>query len=104
MSRTTASAPFPWTPADLGLGLGIAIPSSLLPYSLELIILRRMPAAAFGIFLSLERAIAALAGLLVLGQRLHGLQLLGMALVVAASVVVLGRPDEPVVGLGATAG
>jgi len=52
--------------------------------------LRRMSAAVFGILLSLEPACAALAGLLVLGQRLHVWQLLGMALVVGASILIMG--------------
>lgn len=79
-----------WTLGDLGRGLGIAVLSSILPYSLELMALRRMAQSAFGILLSLEPAVAASAGLLVLGQRLDGVQLLGMALVVGASVAVLG--------------
>ena len=64
--------------------------SSLLPYSLELLALRRLAAPVFGILLSLEPAVAALAGLLVLGQRLDLLQVVGLLLVVAASVIVLG--------------
>lgn len=86
-----------WTPEHLLKGLGLAVLSSLLPYSLELLALRRLRAAVFGILLSLEPAVAALAGLIVLGQRLSGLQLLGMTLVVLASTIVLGvrRPDEP---------
>lgn len=79
-----------WSAPLLAKGLGIAVLSSLLPYSLELIALRRMSAAVFGILLSLEPACAALAGLLVLGQRLHVWQLLGMALVVGASILILG--------------
>ncbi|MGG5257255.1 EamA family transporter [Phycicoccus avicenniae] len=79
-----------WTVETLAKGFGIAVMSSVLPYSLELLALRRLRAQVFGILLSLEPAVAALAGLLVLGQRLHGLQLLGMALVVAASGLVLG--------------
>ena len=71
-------------------GLGIAVLSSILPYSLELIALRRLSAKAFGVLLSLEPAFAALAGLLVLGQRLSANQLIGMALVVSASAIVLG--------------
>ncbi len=71
-------------------GLGIAVLSSVLPYSLELFALRRLSTAIFGILLSLEPAVAALAGLLVLGQRLTPIQLVGMALVVLASVLVLG--------------
>lgn len=72
-------------------GFGIAILSSVLPYSLELLALRRLSQTIFGILLSLEPAVASLAGLVVLGQRLEPLQLAGMALVVAASVLVLGR-------------
>lgn len=76
--------------AILAKGAGIALLSSVLPYSLELIALRSLPAHIFGILLSLEPAAAALAGLIVLGQTLGPLRLVGMALVVAASVTVLG--------------
>lgn len=79
-----------WTPEVLAKGLGIALLSSVLPYSLELLALRRMTAQVFGIMLSLEPAVAAIAGLAILGQRLSPLQLSGMALVVVASAVVLG--------------
>lgn len=76
-------------------GVGIALLSSVLPYSLELLALRSIPPAVFGILLSLEPAVAALAGLLVLGQGLTPLQLAGMGLVVAASAVVMvgGTPE-----------
>jgi inner membrane transporter RhtA len=80
-----------WTPDALWRGTAIALLSSVLPYSLELVALRRLAAHVFGILLSLEPAVAALAGLVVLGQRLNALQLLGMACVVAASGLVLGR-------------
>ncbi len=79
-----------WTTPTLVKGLGIAVLSSVLPYSLELLALRRLSARVFGILLSLEPAAAALAGLLVLGQRLDLGQLVGMGLVVAASALVLG--------------
>ncbi|HYN30592.1 MAG TPA: EamA family transporter [Dermatophilaceae bacterium] len=79
-----------WDAGIVLIGLGIAVLSSVLPYSLELLALRRLSARVFGILLSLEPAFAALAGLLVLGQRLHPQQLAGMALVVAASTAVLG--------------
>lgn len=92
-----------WTSEVLLKGLGIAVLSSVLPYSLELFALRRLAPAVFGILLSLEPAVAALAGLLVLGQRLDPVQLIGMALVVLASALVLGLgarrtapPPEPV--------
>lgn len=78
------------TPILLG-GTGIAILSSVLPYSLELLALRHLEPGVFGILLSLEPATAALAGLIVLHQVLSPLQLLGMALVVAASFVVMRR-------------
>jgi inner membrane transporter RhtA len=82
-----------WTPEAFWRGAAIAVLSSVLPYSLELLALRRLAAHVFGILLSLEPAVAALAGLVVLGQRLEALQLLGMAFVVAASGLVMGsRP------------
>ena len=86
-----------WTGESLAKGLGIAVLSSVLPYSLELAALRTLSPRVFGILLSLEPAAAALAGLIVLGQRLGHLQLLGMALVVLASALVMGagpRRDE----------
>lgn len=82
------------TPEVLGLGLAVALLSSAIPYSLELLALRHLTAGVFGVLLSLEPAAAALAGLLLLGQRLEADQLAGMALVVCASVVVLGRPAK----------
>lgn len=77
-------------------GAGIALLSSAIPYSLELVALRRLAAGVFGVLLSLEPAAAALAGLLVLDQSLEALQLVGMALVVVASILVLGRPKTQV--------
>ncbi len=79
-----------WTGEVLVKGLGIAVLSSVLPYSLELLALRRLSSRVFGILLSLEPAVAALAGLVVLRQRLTGSQLFGMALVVGASALVMG--------------
>ena len=79
-----------WTPEILLKALGIAVLSSVVPYSLELLALRRLSAKGFGILLSLEPAFAALAGLIVLGQVLSPTQLVGMTLVVTASALVLG--------------
>ena len=84
-----------WTPDALWRGATIALMSSVLPYSLELIALRRLAAHVFGILLSVEPAVAALAGLLVLGQHLGVVQLIGMACVVAASALVLGSKSAP---------
>lgn len=77
-------------PTTLLQAVGIAVLSSLIPYSLELMALRRLSAGVFGVLLSLEPAVAALAGMLVLSQFLDPLQVLGMGCVVGASVVVLG--------------
>ena len=52
-----------WTWQDVALGLGIAVLSSVLPYSLELVALRHLAQRVFGVLLSLEPAVAALAGL-----------------------------------------
>ena len=79
-----------WEAADVAKGLGIAVLSSVLPYSLELAALRHLNPRVFGILLSLEPVAAALAGLLILGQRLHVTQLVGMGLVVLASALVMG--------------
>jgi inner membrane transporter RhtA len=57
---------------------------------LELVALRSLAPGVFGVLLSLEPAAAALAGLLVLGQRLDLVQLVGMACVVLAGALVLG--------------
>ncbi len=79
-----------WTGDVLLKGAAVAILSSVLPYSLELLALRQLSQRVFGILLSLEPAVAALAGLIVLGQRLTPTQLVGMALVVVASGLVMG--------------
>ncbi|QCX80709.1 Threonine/homoserine exporter RhtA [Streptomyces sp. YIM 121038] len=73
-------------PGVLALGLVIAVMSSGIPYALELLALRRLPAATFAVLTSLSPALAALAGYLVLGQGLSPLQCAAIALVVAASV------------------
>ncbi|MGW1953865.1 EamA family transporter [Streptomyces sp. NPDC001920] len=73
-------------PVTLGLGAAVAILSSVLPYTLELLALRRLPAATFAILMSLEPAIAATAGFLILDQALSAVQALAVALVIAASM------------------
>jgi inner membrane transporter RhtA len=67
-------------------GLGVALLSSLIPYSLELMALRRLTAYRFGLLMSLEPAVAALAGVIVLSQPLTGVLAIALAMVVAASV------------------
>ncbi|NEA99305.1 EamA family transporter [Streptomyces sp. SID13726] len=72
-------------PGVLGLGLAIAILGSGVPYTLELLALRRLPAATFAVLMSLAPALAALAGYLVLDQGLTLSQCAAIGLVVAAS-------------------
>ena len=72
-------------PALLAAGFAVALLSSVVPYSLELEALRRIPAQLFGVLMSLEPAMAALAGLVVIGQSLSALDLVAIALVVTAS-------------------
>jgi inner membrane transporter RhtA len=76
----------------LGLGLLVALMSSLIPYSLELEALRRLPAHIFGVLMSLEPAAAAIAGLIVLSQVLEPNQWAGMALVIIACAGATRRP------------
>jgi inner membrane transporter RhtA len=73
-------------PELLALGAGVAVLSSTIPYALELIALRRLPAAVFAILMSLTPATASLAGWLLLGQELSWLELVGIALVIIASI------------------
>ena len=72
----------PWI---LAAALGVAILSSALPYSLELEALRQMPAGVFGVLMSLEPAMAALAGLIVLDENLVTREIVAILLVVTAS-------------------
>ncbi|NSL55971.1 EamA family transporter [Uliginosibacterium aquaticum] len=71
-------------------GLGVALLSSALPYSLEMIALRGLTTRAFGTLVSLEPAIGALAGFVILGERLTGLQWLAIAAVMAACAGTVG--------------
>lgn len=67
-------------------GAAIGLLSSVIPYGLELYALPRLPARVFGILMSLEPVAAALAALLVIHERLGGLDWIAMACIVAASV------------------
>lgn len=73
-------------PSTLGLGLAVALLSSVLPYTMELMALRRLPAGTFAVLMSLEPAVAALAGFLVLHQALSATDAAAIALVIAASI------------------
>jgi inner membrane transporter RhtA len=73
-------------PHLLGLGLGVALLSSALPYSLELEALRWMPMRVFGVLLSLEPVAAALMGFLILGETLELRAIVAIVLVTIAAV------------------
>ncbi len=75
-----------FAPDVLPLGIGVAILSSAVPYTLEMVGLRRLPAQAFGTLMSLEPAAGALMGLLLLGEHLSGQEWFAIALVVLASM------------------
>ncbi len=83
----------------LVLGAAVGVLSSAIPYSLELEALRRIAPPVFGVLMSLEPAMAALAGLLVLGQHLGARALFGIALVISASVGASRRAAGPPVAL-----
>lgn len=72
-------------PEVLGVGLGIGLLSSIIPYSVELEALRRVPAKVFGIWMSLEPAVAALVGLVMLSQSLAAREWAAIGCVVVAS-------------------
>jgi inner membrane transporter RhtA len=73
-------------PVTIGLGAAVAVLSSVLPYTLELLALRRLPASTFAIMMSLEPALAATAGFLILHQSLAATEAIAIALVIAASM------------------
>jgi inner membrane transporter RhtA len=72
----------PWI---LAAAAAVGVLSSAIPYALELEALRRLPVGVFGVLMSLEPAVGALAGLVVLGEELAAREVVAIALVVAAS-------------------
>jgi inner membrane transporter RhtA len=72
-------------PSVLSITLAVALLSSVIPYRLELEALRRIPARVFGIWMSLEPAVAALAGLVILSEALSARQWLAIGCVTVAS-------------------
>ncbi|MBS0613963.1 MAG: EamA family transporter [Proteobacteria bacterium] len=73
-------------PHVLMLALAVALLSSAIPYSLEMIAMTRLPARIFGVLMSVEPGIGALVGFALLSERLSAAQLLAVALIIAASV------------------
>jgi inner membrane transporter RhtA len=81
-------------------GIGVALLSSAIPYTLEMIALKELPARTFGILMSVEPAVAALVGLVFLHELLSLRQWLAVALIIAASTgsTLTSRPAEPIAG------
>jgi len=83
-------------PRVLAIGAGVAMLSSAIPYSAELEALRLLPEHVFGVLLSLEPAVAALAGWLLLDQGLGLREVAGVALVtLAVAGAVAGTRGPP---------
>jgi len=82
-------------PGVLLAGIGLALLMPLIPYALELVSLRRLPTALFGVIMSLEPAIAALLGFLVLSQSLAVTGIVAIAMVVVASAGATLSAREP---------
>jgi inner membrane transporter RhtA len=86
-------------PQLMGAGVGVGLLSSALPWSLELEALRRLPTHVFGVVLSLEPAVAAVAGFVLLHEHLRVRAWLAIGLVVLASAgaaLAVRRRDTPV--------
>ena len=83
-------------PGNLARGAAIGVLSSAVPYGLELAALRRLPAAAFSVLMSMEPAMGALSGLVFLGQRLRWEDWLAVGCVMVASIGATRRMGEPV--------
>ena len=84
-------------PKLLLAGFGVAMLSSAIPYSLELEALRKIPTRVFGVLMSLEPAVAALVGLIVLGERLGARAVVAVAFVTvaAAGASLFGKQADP---------
>jgi len=90
-----AGAPAMFRPPFLAAGAAIGLLSSVIPYWLELEALRRIPTSLFGVWMSVQPAVAALIGLIALGQRLSIAEWSGIACVVAASAGAAGTTRDP---------
>lgn len=73
-------------PAILLLGLGVAILSSAIPFSLDMFTLKRLPKPTYGVLVSLEPALGALVALIILGERLTPLQWVAVLCIMTASI------------------
>jgi inner membrane transporter RhtA len=88
-------------PRNLLIGLLVAILSTAIPFSLEFAALRRLSSQVFGILMSLEPAMGALAGFVFLAQWLALRDLVAIGLVMVASVgATINAPRGPAASLG----
>ena len=87
-----------WQWSILPVGLAVAILSTALPYSLEMIALTRLPTRIFGTLMSMEPALAAISGMMFLGETLTLLQTLALCSIIAASMgsTLTMRPEPKV--------
>lgn len=83
-------------PSVLAVGLAVGVLSAAIPFSLELEAMRRLPSSVFGVMMSIEPAVAAVVGLIFLGQVIEPLQMVAVLLVVAASAGALSSSRAPV--------
>lgn len=83
MAQATESI---WQWSILPVGLAVAVLSTALPYSLEMIALTRLPTRIFGTLMSMEPALAAISGMVFLGESLTFTQTLALCSIIAASM------------------
>lgn len=83
MAQATASI---WQWSVMPIGIAVAILSTALPYSLEMIALTRLPTRIFGTLMSMEPALAAISGMVFLGETLTFTQTLALCSIIAASM------------------
>ena len=95
MAQATESI---WQWSVMPIGLAVAILSTALPYSLEMIALTRLPTRIFGTLMSMEPALAALSGMVFLGETLTLVQTLALCSIIAASMgsTLTMRPEPKV--------
>ncbi|QIP19418.1 threonine/homoserine exporter RhtA [Enterobacter kobei] len=95
MAQATASI---WQWSVMPIGLAVAVLSTALPYSLEMIALTRLPIRIFGTLMSMEPALAAISGMVFLGETLTFTQTLALCSIIAASMgsTLTMRPEPKV--------
>jgi inner membrane transporter RhtA len=85
------------SPHSLGIGALVALLAALVPFSLELVALRRVPPRVFGVVMSLSPVAATFSGFVLLGQHLTPLQFVAMAAVIVASIATVRSAAKPAI-------